>query len=109
MIGTNAAEARMSENSYLLIAARSGIIGMIPFLGAMVSIIMGVVKLQRVRRYLSDDIFLPDLVTAGIVSLALGGMFEGYLFGTYNFPVFCAVPLRDAADVPSGLLAQEAA
>jgi hypothetical protein len=87
-IGKEASESVGSENSFLLVAARTGLVGLIPFTCAIGLIIYGLVRLQRVRRYLGDQQLLADLVTAGILSILLGAMFEGYLFATYSFPLF---------------------
>jgi len=88
VIGAEAADVMVSENSYLLIASRTGMVGLIPFTISVVAVIVGLIKLQRIKPFLREHVLLADLVTAGIVSIAVGGMFEGYLFATYSFPLF---------------------
>ena len=88
LVGKDASETAGSENSFLLIAARTGLLGLIPFLTGAVLVLIGLLRLQRMRRYLGEHQLLADLVTAGTLSVFLGAMFEGYLFATYSFPTF---------------------
>lgn len=79
----------VGESSYLSTAANSGLIGLLPlalFVGATV---WGLFGLQRVRRRLGEEVMLADLITASLVSLLVGAIFEGYLLGTMTFQVFC--------------------
>lgn len=88
LIGVSGEEAAFSENSYLLVLSRTGIVGALPFAISVVLVLGALIRLQRLRPYLGDQVLLADLATAGIGSLALGAMFEGYLYATYSFPLF---------------------
>lgn len=76
-----------SENSYLLVASRTGMLGLVPFGLALICIGGAIFRLIRVRRLLGPDRDMVDLLYASFFSLALGGMFEGYLFGTFSIPL----------------------
>jgi hypothetical protein len=88
LVGVSGEEAQYSENSYLLVAARTGLIGIIPFTIGMIIVASSLLKLQRLRSYLGEEKLLADLITASITGLAVGGMFEGYLYATFSFPLF---------------------
>jgi hypothetical protein len=77
------------ENSYLTTAAQTGLVGLIPLFIAVVATIWQLVRLQRLRRYLGEYIMMADLVTAGLVAIGVGAIFEGYLLGALTMPVFC--------------------
>jgi O-antigen ligase len=83
LFGTISGELGISENSYLSILARFGLVGALPFIVAAILITRSMFKLQRVRRRL-DDTMLADLTTAGLVQLAVGAIFEGFLAGTLS-------------------------
>lgn len=88
-IGVNEEEASSySENSYLVVASRVGIVGLIPLLMAMVSGGVSLCQLARRRRFLGEHDDLLDYVTASLAAAATGALFEGYLVGVYVFPVF---------------------
>jgi O-antigen ligase len=72
------ANTQFSESSYLGVLARFGLVGALPFLAAMIIAIRSILQLLRVRKRL-DDPMLADFVIAGLVSLAVGGIFEGSL------------------------------
>jgi hypothetical protein len=70
----------IGESSYLSIAARFGLVCLIPFGLSMFYIARASLRLERSRREFAD-VLLPDLVNAGIVQILLGAVFEGYLLG----------------------------
>jgi hypothetical protein len=78
----------VSENSYLAVASRVGLLGLVPMMIALVLIGLALFRLQRLRRYLGNDALAADVVTAGIVSLLVGSVFDGYLVGTISFQLF---------------------
>ncbi len=88
LFGASALESKWSENSYLLIAARTGLLGLIPFSFAFGLVVLAMVRLQRLRKFLGADALLADLVTGGLLSVGTGAMLEGFLLGTYSFPIF---------------------
>jgi O-antigen ligase len=88
LIGKEAKDVFGSENSYLLVASRTGVVGLIPFLAGIGLTVANLVRLHRIRRYLGDQILLADLCLAGIMAVLLGGVFEGFLFATFSFPLF---------------------
>ncbi|HEX8523534.1 MAG TPA: O-antigen ligase family protein [Tepidisphaeraceae bacterium] len=88
LLGVNQEQAAFSENSYLLVLARTGILGACPFIVACVLMVAAMVRLQRLRPYLGEHVLLADLTTAGLCAIAVGGMFEGYLYATYSYPLF---------------------
>ena len=75
----------IQENSYLSAAARLGMLGIVPLVGFMGLTCSALVKLQRSRSLLGEDVMLADLVTAGLVSIMVGSIFEGFLLGTVEF------------------------
>ena len=80
--------ALVTESSYLTVAAKMGLLGLLPLALTMALIARSLYQLQRIRRYLGEDMMLADLVTAGLVSLAVGGIFEGFLIGVLDPEVF---------------------
>lgn len=80
--------ALVTESSYLTVAAKMGLLGLVPLALAMALICRALYQLQRIRRHLGEDMMLADLVTAGLVSLAVGGIFEGFLIGVLDPEVF---------------------
>jgi len=72
-----------SESSYLAILARYGIIGALPFVLVVGSVVRSAMKMNRGRRHLNDPM-LADLVLAGLASLGVGAIFEGSLLGMLN-------------------------
>jgi hypothetical protein len=77
----------VGENSYLAIACSMGLTGLIPIAIAYFFVGRQLWRLQRVRKQFGEHLLLADLVTASLVSFAVGAMFEGYLLGTITFPV----------------------
>jgi hypothetical protein len=84
IFGRMRSDVQAVENSYVAIAARSGIVGIIFFLIIGYQVFSGLVQLQRVRKHLGDRTMDADLCTAGIVALLIGAMLEGYLLSTLN-------------------------
>ena len=76
------------ENSYLTVASDMGFYGLIPLGIAMGMVCLALVKLNRLRPLLGEDMMLADFVTAGFVSLAIGAIFEGYLVGMLHIEVY---------------------
>jgi len=77
-----------SENSYLFVASRVGCLGLVPFLTAIGLIIRDMLRLARQRSCPGADTAMADLVLGGLTSLFVGGMFEGFLYGTFTCPMF---------------------
>jgi hypothetical protein len=82
-------EFGISESSYLATAGNMGLFGLIPLIIFLGLAARDLVRLQRVRKHMGEHALLADLVTAQLVAIAIGAMFEGYLLGTLTFPVFC--------------------
>jgi hypothetical protein len=88
MWGSMTEQFGAAESSYLSVAGSLGLYGVIPLATFMAITARQLYKLERARKYLGDEIMLANLVTAGIISLAVGAIFEGYLLGLLAFPVF---------------------
>ncbi len=78
-----------TENSYLVVAARMGVVGVIPLLAVMFAVGRDLFRLSRQRRFLGPDAFMSDLVLAGLISFAVGAMFEGFLVGIFTHQLYC--------------------
>ena len=78
----------IGESSYLSAAANMGLFALIPMAAFMGATAWSLIKLQRIRRRLGEHVMMADLITAGLLSLAVGAMFEGYLLGTMTIQVF---------------------
>jgi hypothetical protein len=76
------------ENSYLTTAAQMGLFGLIPLMLWMCLAGWQLLQLQRLRRYLGEEVLLADLATASLVSIAIGAIFEGYLLASLTLPIF---------------------
>lgn len=81
-------KALITESSYLTVAAKMGMLGLLPLAFTMALIGRSLWQLQKIRRHLGEDMMLADLVTAGLVSLAIGGIFEGFLVAVLDPEVF---------------------
>jgi hypothetical protein len=81
-------DVSVGESSYLSIAGRMGLVGVIPFAVLLFLGVREIYRLHRVRRLLGDYVLLADMVTAGLATLAAGAFFEGYLMGTLSIGVF---------------------
>ena len=80
--------AFIAESSYLSLAARAGIIGLIPMFGMFFFVIREIWHLQRFKSQLPEYDMLIDLVIAEITAILVGAFLEGYLLGALAFPVF---------------------
>ncbi len=81
LYGQISEQPRIMENTYLSTAARMGMVGvtiMVTFMGATFA---QVLKLQRYRHDLGEHALMADMVTAGLVSIFVGSVFEGFLLG----------------------------
>lgn len=78
----------IAEMSYLSIAARCGVagIGLFAVFGVLAGI--SIITIQHEKHELGEYALLGDLVTAGLVSLAVGANFEGFLLGTLTNQIF---------------------
>jgi O-antigen ligase len=82
-------DGRIGENSYLSVAARLGVMGLLPLMIGFVLCGVSLIKLMVKKRYLNrDESLLSDLVLSSFVVIAVGAFFEGYLLGTLTFMVF---------------------
>jgi hypothetical protein len=86
--GVMSEEFGIGESSYLSAAANMGLFVLVPMFIWMGITGWNLIKLQRLRRALGENILMADLVTAGLLALAAGAMFEGYLLGTMTIQVF---------------------
>ena len=87
-VGLPQEESAFSENSYLLVAARTGLMGLIPFLLAVALVLVSLVRVLPSRSRMGEYAILVDLVTAGIAGILVGAIFEGYFFSTFSLPVY---------------------
>lgn len=78
----------LTENSYITVAGYMGLFGLIPLAIVMTMVGWAVFKLNGLRKLLGEDAMLADLVIAGIVSVAIGAVFEGYLLGMLNLEIY---------------------
>jgi hypothetical protein len=83
LFGIPVTQASMTENSYLLTAARFGLAGLLPLLLAWV-FHLGFLyrRWDGLRPELRPWL---DLIRAGFVSMAVGALFEGYLAAALSF------------------------
>ena len=65
-----------------------GLFALIPMAAFMGATAWSLIKLQRIRRRLGEHEIMADLITSGLLSLAVGAIFEGYLLGTMTIQVF---------------------
>lgn len=84
ILGVPVEEYSYSENSYLLAASRTGVVGLLPLLAAVLLILAAMLRANRARRLLGPDAFLVQTVLAGLLSLGVGAFFEGYLAGVFS-------------------------
>jgi hypothetical protein len=76
------------ESSYLSVAGRLGLVGVIPMLFLIVLTFRLMTDLRRARPYLGEYAMLADTVSASMISLAVGASTEGYMLGTLVLQVF---------------------
>jgi O-antigen ligase len=81
-------EPGIRESSYLSIAARLGIVGLMPMLFMIVLALLGLRKLSGLRQMLGENEFIVDVVTAGLASLAVAALSEGFVLGTLTLQVY---------------------
>jgi hypothetical protein len=111
VVGAKTSEQPGSENSYLNVAARAGIVGLVPLALAMGLVVVAVVRMDRVKAALGEERVLADLVSGSLAALAAGAVFEGYLVGIYSYMVFliylylALTALLLDASLPDGLAA----
>ena len=84
IFGTIRSDVQVVENSYISIASRMGVVGMLLFAIIIFQIVSGLVGLHRMRKSIGARTMDIDLITAGIVSLGVGAVFEGYLLAAIN-------------------------
>jgi hypothetical protein len=88
LIGIIYDEPGIRESSYLSIAARLGMMGVVP-LAAMLYLIVRMIRtLRHVRPFLGEYEMLADMTVAGLASLGTGAITEGLLLGTLTVWVF---------------------
>jgi hypothetical protein len=88
LLGVMGEELGGGESSYLSAASQLGLFGLVPLGIAVGLCAMELRRLSRLRRHLGDYVLLADMVTAGLVTLAVGAFFEGYLMATVSVAVF---------------------
>ncbi|HEY1684503.1 MAG TPA: O-antigen ligase family protein [Tepidisphaeraceae bacterium] len=100
-------EIELGESSYLSVAARFGLIGLVPLLIAMWMTVPSLLKLQRVKRSFPDPM-LADFVLAAFGQIFIGAFCEGYLASILQvmiFIIYCcytlAAFLLEYAELPA--------
>jgi len=87
-----------TENSYLAIAANFGLVGLLPLLFVLVASCFAMFRVWKLRPQLGPHAAMAEMVVAGLFSLFMGALFEGYLGGTLSFPIYmlyvylCLIP-----------------
>jgi len=94
------------ENSYLAVAASYGLVGLIPLGLVLLTIAWDMFCTWRIRRFLTEEQSLVDLVLAVTVMAFVGAFFEVYLLGQFSAVVLtlficCDIGayLRDLASI----------
>ena len=72
------------ESSYLSTGARVGLLGLIPMGISFVLITLTMLKIRRVRSLLAEHAVLVDVAIAGMISLWVGAISEGYLLAVLS-------------------------
>ncbi len=80
---------RQTENSFLVVGARAGIVGLIPLLIAEAIIFVQLLKVQRYRRYSREIGGLIDFVSGLFTAVFLASMVEGILVSIFNINPIC--------------------
>jgi hypothetical protein len=88
VFGVGEAQGLASESSYLSVAARVGMVGLVPLAIALTIIVTDLIRLHRVRHLLREQSMLVDLVIGGMVAVLFGALLEGYLIGVIAHQVF---------------------
>jgi hypothetical protein len=78
----------VGENSYLSTASSAGLFGLIPLFAFVAATTFACLKLNFSRRLLGQEKPLADAVLGGLISVLVGGIFEGHLLGTLTISVF---------------------
>jgi len=76
------------ESSYLSVAARLGVVGLLPLLAMIILGFRTVFSLRRARPMLGEYTMIADVIAGGMVSLAVGAMTEGFMLGTLTLQVY---------------------
>jgi hypothetical protein len=87
ILGAMGQELGGGESSYLTVAARLGLFGLIPLAVTFTLAVAGAFQLRRVKRHLANYKLLADMVTASMGCLAVGALFEAYLIGMISVAV----------------------
>ena len=88
MVGRPDGDYVGTENSYLLIAAQTGTIGLFFLTVAIVASGYLVYRLQKARHLLGPHAMLVDLLVSGIVAVGVCAVFEGILLAMITFHLF---------------------
>ncbi len=88
LVGVPAEETLGSESSYLLIASRTGVIGLALILLVLGTSFWALLTVHSYRKLLREQSMLVDTVVGGLAGLLAGAFFEGYLVGTLVPTVF---------------------
>ncbi len=87
MFGVPLRGARLGygENSWLATAASLGIVGLLPMVGFGVSCLRMLYRLEQFSARNTSYYFACSTVTAGVLSLLIGSIFEAFLLGNLTF------------------------
>ena len=88
LFGASFEIASKSENSYLHVAARFGLLGLAPLFAMICLVALSLRRVLTSARVAAEAPDFRDLVFGGLVSIAAGAFFEGFLLGVLSWPVF---------------------
>ncbi|MEM9213302.1 MAG: O-antigen ligase family protein [Cyanobacteria bacterium P01_F01_bin.150] len=75
------------ENSWLAVAASLGSVGLIPLILFSLSCFQMIYQLTKMGKKYPTYVFHCNTIVAGLLSLIVGSIFEGFLLGTLTFPL----------------------
>jgi hypothetical protein len=84
-------ESDFSESSYLLVAAKVGLVGLIPLLFAMVMLFLDCYRSTHLYRQTGKTSLALRLPLALFALTAVGGLAEAYLLSTFHLLVLALV------------------
>jgi hypothetical protein len=82
-------DASVVENSYIAVAANLGLIGLVPLALFIFLTSLAILRIQKLKNRFGNEAIIADLVAGGLAAIAVGAIFDGYLLGMLNAPVFC--------------------
>jgi hypothetical protein len=88
VFGLSTADTFTTENSYISVAARMGLFGLIPMALALGAVGWALWRLNGLRRFLGEDTLLADYLIGGFIALAAGAFFDAFLLGMLKLEVY---------------------